>query len=142
MKSVFNKMTMQEAIKAGYQGSILVPVMDDAEKIPYGEVIVEVHKKRSVGNHKRFFAFIGMSFDMQDHYDESEIWRKVIQMKAGFFDEVITEKGEILYLPQSIAWDKLDEIEFKDLFSRVVNAFIKYYGNGLNSIQINSILEF
>lgn len=133
---------MQDAVKLGYQGIVFVPVMDDAEKIPYGEVMADIHKNRSTGNHRRFFAFIKMSFDMQDHYEEPEIWRKVIQMKAGFFDEVVTEKGEALYLPQSIAWDKLDEIEFKDLFSRVINAFIKYYGNGLNTIQINSILEF
>ena len=93
------------------------------------------------GNHKRFFAFINMSFDMQDEFDSPEIWRKYITMKAGFFDEIVTKKG-IQYWPQSIAWERLDEIEFKELFAKVVNAFIKYYGNGLNELQINSILEF
>jgi len=142
MKTVLHKMTMQNAIQANYNGPVFVPVMDDADKIPYGELMADIHKNRSPGNHKRFFAFIKQSFDMQDFYDEPEVWRKVIQMKAGFFDEVVTEKGKVLYFPQSIAWDRLDEIEFKDLFNRVINAFIRYYGDDLNEIEINSILEF
>ena len=38
--------------------------------------------------------------------------------------------------------DKLDEIEFRDLFGKVVNAFIRYYGQDLSEIQINTILEY
>jgi len=37
-----------------------------------------------------------------------------IYSEAGFFDEVVTGKGQVLYWPQSISWSKLDEIEFKE----------------------------
>jgi len=126
----------------GYTGSILLPMDDDLSGIPDGEIIADLRKNRNVKNHRRFFAFIKMSFDMQDTFDSMEVWRKYITMKAGFFDEVINAEGKVLYWPQSISWDELDEIKFKDLFTQVVNAFLKYYGQDLDDMQINSIVEF
>lgn len=141
MKIAAEKRSFRELSLAGYQGNVLVPIIDELEGFS-GEVMVDIHKNRNCGNHRRFFAFINTTFDMQDEFDNKEVWRKYLQMKAGFFDEVVTGKGKVLYWPQSISWDKLDEIEFKDLFNRVINAFLKYYGHDLNDIQINSLMEF
>jgi len=126
----------------GYTGPILLPMDNDLSGIPDGEIIADLRKNRNVKNHRRFFAFIKMSFDMQDTFDSMEVWRKYITMKAGFFDEVINAEGKVLYWPQSISWDELDEIKFKDLFTQVVNAFLKYYGQDLDDMQINSIVGF
>lgn len=126
----------------GYMGPLLLPMERDLSGIPDGEIMADLRKNRNVKNHRRFFAFIKLSFDMQDTFDSMEVWRKYITMKAGFFDEVITAEGKVLYWPQSISWDELDEIKFKDLFNQVVNAFLKYYGQGLDDMQINSIVEF
>jgi len=126
----------------GYQGPVFIPVMDDCDSVPYGEVMADIKKKRNVGNHRRYFSFVKQAFDMQEFYSEPDIFRKVLQLKAGFFDLVVTEKGVNAYLPKSISWDELDEIEFKDLFNRVVNAFIRDFGDRLNDIQINTILEY
>ena len=133
------KLTQEQA--RNYQGVVFAPVMDDMESVPFGEVMVEIKKNRNPLNHKRFFAFIKQSFDMQDEFEDIEVWRKYICMKAGFFDEIVTKKG-VQYWPQSISWDKLDEIEFKEMFKRVTNAFIRYYGQGLDEVQLNSILEY
>ncbi len=126
----------------GYTGPILLPMDSDLSGIPDGEIMADLRKNRNVKNHRRFFAFINMSFDMQDQYETMDIWRRVLQMKAGHFDEVITEKGKLLYLPKSIAWDELDEIEFRPLFTEIVNAFIRDFGHNLNDLQINSVVEF
>jgi len=126
----------------GYTGPILLPMDNDLSGIPDGEIIADLRKNRNVKNHRRFFAFIKMSFDMQDTYETIDIWRRVLQMKAGHFDEVVTEKGKLLYLPKSIAWDELDEIEFRPLFTEIVNAFIRDFGHNLNDLQINSVVEF
>jgi len=119
-----------------------LPMDNDLAGISDGEIIADLRKNRNVKNHRRFFAFIKMSFDMQDTFDSMEVWRKYITMKAGFFDEVINGEGKVLYWPQSISWDELDEIKFKDLFNKVVDAFLKYYGQDLDDMQINSIVEF
>ena len=124
-----------------YSGAVFLPLESDCESFPDGEYIVELKKNRNVKNHRRYFTFMKLSFSMQDEFDEPEIWRKYLQMKAGFFDEIVTKKG-IQYWPRSISWDELDEIEFKKLFNQVVNAFLKYYGTGLDDIQINTIVCF
>lgn len=139
MKTVLHKCKLSDI--PDYAGPVLLPVDSDLEDIPYGQVMVELKKSRNPGNHRRFFAFVKNSFDMQDEFDSIEVWRKYITMKAGFFDEVVTEKG-VMYWPQSIAWEKMDEIEFRDMFNKVINAFIRYYGKNLDQSQINAILEF
>ena len=99
-----------------YTGKALLPVSEELDFS--GEVMVEIHKNRNPGNHRRYFAFLKTSFDMQDHYEDPEVWRKVLQLMAGFFDEVVGDKGNLIYLPRSIEWSKLDELEFRDLFGR------------------------
>ena len=126
----------------GYQGVVFLPRDDDCSSVPYGDVIADFNKKRNVKNHRRYFAFINTSFEMQDHYDNVKQWRIVLQLKAGHFDLVVTEKGKNLYLPRSINWDELDELEFRPLFNDVVNAFIKDFGDKLDEHQINAILEY
>lgn len=107
------------------------------------EIIFELKKNRSPGNHRRYFAFIKQAFDMQEHFDSIEIFRKYIQVQAGHFDLVVSPKnGEAAYWPRSIDWDKLDETEFKQLFGEVVNAFLKVYGERLDSYQVDQIIRF
>ena len=141
MKTVLHK-TRMDRVRNTYDGVVFLPVEDDCNDVPDGDLMADFNKKRNVGNHRRFFAFINTSFDMQDEFDSKEVWRKYITMKAGFFDEVITGEGKVLYWPQSISWDSLDEIAFKDMFSKVTGAFTRYYGKGLTEDQFNMILEF
>ena len=138
------KVCMGKVNIPGFDTILFAPMGAEDERALMGasEIIFDYSKKRSAGNHRRFFAFINKTFDIQDHYENVDIWRKILEMKAGFFDLVITEKGKPLYLPKSISWDKVDEVEFKDLFNKVVNAFLADYGHGLNDIQINEIVSF
>ncbi len=114
-----------------------------AQYKPGEEVLIEHKRGRNAKNHRRFFKFVEMTFDWQDTYDNIEIWRKVLEMAAGHFDTVLDRKGNAHFWPKSIAWDELDdESEFRDLFGRVVNAFIARYGERLNEIQINMAVQF
>jgi hypothetical protein len=139
-----SKVCMARVSLPGYELPLFAPMSADDEQALSGqtEIIFDFKKKRSAGNHRRYFAFIKQAFDMQEHYDSKEIFRKVLQMQAGHFDEVITEKGKPVYLPRTINWDELDEVEFKKLFNEVVNAFIKVYAHKLNDMQINQIVGF
>lgn len=142
MKIVMVKHPMEALIKVNYQGAVLIPVDDDLKGVPDYMVMAEIKMKRNPGNHRRFFAFIKTTFDMQDEFDNIDVWRKYIQMKGGFFDEIITGAGKVMYWPRSVSWDKLDEIEFKELFGKVFNAFMKYYGQQLSQEQLDTLLEY
>jgi len=125
----------------------LRPASDEAVRVlaryrAGDEVLLEHKRGRSAGNHRRFFAFVSTTFDWQDVYDEIDIWRKVLEIAAGHFDAVIDKHGETHYWPRSIAWDELDEDEFRALFSKVVNAYLGRFGAGLNDAQINLVVGF
>lgn len=65
---------------------------------------------------------IGIGFRSQTQYKDDDIYRKAVEMEAGFFEEVTLHfKSENLKRrwPKSIAYEKLDEAEFKDLKERV-----------------------
>ena len=130
------------------EGNTLVPACQDAMKIlaqvgERNESIIEYKKGRSSGNHRRFFAFRNLTFDMQDQFDDIEVWRKYLEMCAGHFDQVISPKsGQEMFIARSIDWDELDEVEFKKLFGRVVQAFIHRYGQGITEDQLDMVVGF
>ncbi len=114
---------------------------DEDLKIPLGErVMVEYTKGRNYENHKRFFAFINQTFDMQDFYDDKSIYRKYLTMKAGYFDSAVTPKGVTIFMPQSISFEKMDEPEFQELFSKCINVFINELGNGIRREELDNII--
>lgn len=125
--------------------SIWGPMNAEDEKALKGcdEIIFDLVKKRSAGNHRRYFAFIAQAFDMQEHFDNPDIFRKYLELKAGHYDMVVSPaNGDTAYWPRSISWEKLDEDEFKRLFSEVVNAFMKVYGHSLDERQINQMMSY
>ena len=137
MKAIF--------IKA-YDGS-LRPGSDEAVKIltryrSGDEILLEHKRNRSAANHRRFFSFVQMTFEWQDTYDDIEIWRKVLEMGAGHFTTVIGLDGKTYYWPKSIAWDEMDEDAFSDLFSRVVQGYLRRYGSELIELQFDLVNGF
>lgn len=126
----------------------LAATSDEAQKIlaqyqPGDDVLVEHKRGRNARNHRRFFAFVSMTFDWQDDYQDIEVWRKVLEIAAGHFDVVIDKHGNTHYWPKSIAWDELDdETEFRELFGRVVNAYLARYGSKLSDLQVNMAAGF
>lgn len=132
----------------GRNDGLLEPVDDDTLKIcrslgPKDLILVKYSKARNPKNHRRWFAFVNLSFDMQDQYEDKEIWRKVLQMLAGHFDTVVDAKGNTHYWPRSISFKELDdETAFRDLFSRAVRAFLGRYGNGMSEEEFMKALDF
>ena len=126
---------------------VLAPADDKAEEVIKGMKPEEGMKLnyslvRSIGNHRRFFKFIQIAFDSQDHFDDKEIFRKYLEMKAGHFDTVVTPTGQTLFLPKSIDFASLDETEFRGLFGKVVNAFLKAFGDRLDAAKIDELVRF
>jgi hypothetical protein len=101
---------------------------EEKKKLPIGwEGVAEIKRERNYEFHKKFFALLNMFFDNQP--EENEIknfntFRKIKTMKAGFYESVITDKG-ITYLPISISFSSMDETEFKDLYSKMLDVVIR-----------------
>jgi len=92
-------------------------------KFGEGEICeVEIRKARNWKNHKRFFAMVKLIFENQDKYQT--IGELLIELKliAGHYDVHVTNKGEPIYIPKSISFEKMDEVEFQTFFDHVIDA--------------------
>lgn len=78
---------------------------------------------RSPSHHRMFFAKLGALMDIQEQFDTDERLRAWLTVGAGYADFVPGPTGRMVALPQSIAFDKLDEVAFTDLHQRV-DAFL------------------
>ena len=70
---------------------------------------------------KKAMALIKLGFDSQDTYESQEIYRKLLTVRAGFYDEVKDEYGSIHKFPHSLAFDKMNA----ETFSRWYNATLE-----------------
>ncbi|GAF90795.1 unnamed protein product [marine sediment metagenome] len=109
-------------------GGRLVPVSAASEEaikeLVEGEILkVKVSRPRNVGHHQKFFALMKIVFENQSHYTNIEHMRKVLTMRAGYYDAVVTSKGTI-YLPKSISFAAMDQSEFQDFYERILDVCV------------------
>lgn len=98
--------------------------MDFCGKIPVGDE-VKISLARNPKFHRKFFALLKLGFENQERLDTMEKYRMVTIMKAGFFEIVPNKNGEPYYIPQSIAFEKMDEEKFNKLFDAVLGVISK-----------------
>lgn len=125
----------------------LIPVDDEGIKYLYnrkpGDVLsCEIKQTRNYENHKRFFKFLQVTFDMQDHFENLEYYRHWLTMKAGYFDTIVAPNGKTIFKAHSLAFDMMDEDEFKKVFSNSIDVFLKEFGNGLTEDALMEIISF
>lgn len=128
----------------------LFPDSPESEKLfkkIESDAMVECIKGRNYRNLKRFFELRNVTFDIQDCFECPEIWRKHLIMLGGHFETVIIpdkKGGEpiVQYWPKSINFEEMEELEFQELFSRCVTAFLSRYGRGMTEQDFLKVLEF
>ena len=113
------------------QGFCLVPADDESmerfKKLKKADVLeCDVKEYRNYEFHKKYFALINLAFENQEFYKDLNQFRKIMEMKSGYFDIVPTDKGYNLFIPKSIAYDKLNQVDFEELYNKVLNEIIKY----------------
>jgi len=91
-------------------------------KVPLGaDIKCEYVKGRNPKNHARYFAFIHILFSSQEKFKDEDVFRRYLQVRAGYGIPVVIN-GLAMLMPDSIAYERLDESEFRKLFSRVIDA--------------------
>lgn len=86
-----------------------------------GEVYrADVVKPRSYQHHKLCMALLTLTFQNQEQYTNFDDFRKAVALAAGHSSEFVAIDGEIMRIPGSISYDALDEVEFTDVFKRMM----------------------
>lgn len=108
----------------------LVPSYDDdydqKKRLTIGETYkIKVTKARNLQFHRKYFALINCAWEYLperavNHFATSEQFRKTCEIAAGHCERVYSiARREWLEVPKSIAFDKMDGLEFDELYKGV-----------------------
>ena len=114
----------------------LLPLYDsddfEKRKLKIGQDYkVEIKKARNFQFHKKYFALIRLAYlNMPEQFDSQyphpENLRKALQIEAGYFETSYTLDGMQLIESKSIAFDKLDEDGFQEVYNKVLDVILKW----------------
>ena len=116
-----------------------------------GEIVsIKTHKARSGRFHRRHMAIETAVFEAQEKFEHFEQFRNWLKVGSGFCDWVAGPTGGVIPVPKSIAFDKLEDAEMRQVHHDMIH-FLRseYAGKALwkhldpkgRSDMIESVLE-
>jgi len=112
-------------------------------KVKIGEtILVDYKPKRNYNFHKKGFSLLSIVFQNQNTYDNLEDLRTEFKLKAGWYQEHVTTKGKIIYIPKSMSFATMDNIEFEEVYSRFIDIALKHFVTMDKQELENQILRF
>jgi hypothetical protein len=84
-------------------------------------LILQFRVPRSPGFHRRHFGILRAIFKGQDQFANEDDMRKWSEVGGGYCKEVPGLDGKMVWLPLSIDYDTLDDIEFREVHERVLH---------------------
>lgn len=115
--------TLSGALKVAFDSDY-----ESLKKIPLNEAILfKWTKQRNVKFHRKFFALIKMVYENQEQYKSIDKMRKDLTIAAGYYNEETNYlNGLITQDAKSISFDKMDQNEFNEFYSRFIDAVIAW----------------
>lgn len=129
----------------------LVPLGDDdyeeKRKLKLGETYsVEVKVVRNVDFHRKYFALIAYAWEFLteqeiDKFKDKDNFRKYIEIAAGHCEVIFHPRlQEFVEIPKSIAFAKMDNTAFSDLYGRVKDVIFSIIGNRVTQEEFERLL--
>ena len=117
----------------------LVPMfpadLEQKQKLKLNEEYeVSVKRPRNIKFHRLFFALLNIGHQNTSLELPFEAYRKYVVMKAGFYNVYNTGKGQF-FEAQSISFGAMDEDQFKEVYSRVLDVIIEDISAGKEEIE-------
>lgn len=133
----------------------LIPC-DDADceaklKLKVGQIYKATIKlNRNYRLHCKYFALINCAWAFQNErqtaffHESVEVFRKTVEIAAGHCERVYSiERKEWVDIPKSVAFDKMDEAEFRDLYERVKDVLFSYFLKGITEEEfVKALINF
>ena len=100
--------------------------LETSRKFKVGQVVIGSVTKSEIRKYellKKFFALIKLALhnlpeELSGHIKSVDELRKIVIMEAGFREEHVSLSGKKFWSAESIAFDKMSEERFSDLYSK------------------------
>lgn len=112
----------------------------------------DVKRPRNYQFMKKYFALLDYAYDSwepeipekykgHDIEKNKEVFRKNIQIMAGYGYPIITVKNEVRYESKSISFGSMQEEEFEKLYSSVINVVLKHILTNYTRDDLERVVE-
>lgn len=103
---------------------------------------LDIVTPRNAKFHRLFFALLNLAYENQELYKSMKHFRKDLIKAAGFYHEEMNHfTGKMELEADSISFSKMDEIEFKEVYDRVLDVIWNLLGGEKQAI-IDELLRF
>lgn len=93
-------------------------------------------------HHRKLFALLALVADNSETYDTTEKALVAIKLVTGYADPVIDPRtGELTQVPQSIAYDSMDQDEFDRFYQAAIDGVLRFILPGLDRQTADHLLE-
>ena len=100
---------------------------EEKKKLKRGQVYVaSISIFRNVSFHRKYFSLLGCAWEylteaqQEFYHNNREYFRKSLEVSAGYCDVIYNHKLKTFVdIPKSVAFDKMDESEFQNLYRDV-----------------------
>lgn len=110
------------------------------EQLSGKEVMCKISQPRNLNFHRKGFAMLHAIYDLADTDLTFEQFRKVLVAKAGYGEFIEGKNSQMIFLPKSLAWGKMDETTFNRVYQDVLTVAIKEYAVDENALS--QMVEF
>lgn len=114
---------------------------DDASEaalksVKLGECVeVKLKRPRSLPMHRLFWKLMQTVYENQDHYASADEVCTAFKFAVGHCDALRTKRGDVL-VPRSIAFGKMNQIQFREFFDKAVKFCVEEVIPGMNSADL------
>jgi hypothetical protein len=123
---------------------------DEKKKLHLGEVYeATIRVPRNINFHRKFFALLNCAWEYLNEKQQREMgnieqFRKYLEVKAGYYQLWHSpDLNLVLRIPTSIAFDKMDDAEFGNLYERVKDVlFAEFLTNISEKEFTNNLASF
>jgi hypothetical protein len=88
----------------------------------------DIRRARNPQHHRKGFALIKLIFDSQERYRTIEDLLVELKLMTGWYREHIRPNGELIYVPKSISFADMDQIEFEAFYELLIDIAIQQFG--------------
>lgn len=117
-----------------YDGTHFIPSSSDSaenwDKLTTGEYTVEVRRARNPRFHRLAFGVIKAMFDNQERFENFADFRRELKILTGHYEEYITAKGQVVFIPKSWAFAHMDDLEFHEVYEKILDVARQRFGEG------------
>lgn len=123
---------------------------DKKAKLKIGEeYTIEVKTTRNAAFHRKYFKLIKLSWEYLNEaqqkffHNNIEVFRKTMEVQAGHCELVYSiQRREWVESPKSIAFDKMSEEEFAELYERVKDALFEIVLKNVDEEEFFNVLMY